>query len=129
MAVKLIAANAGAIVAQSSIIENEPWGFASENTFLNMVVEIETILSPFEILKETQKIEVLMGRKQKTKNSTYQDRLIDIDIILYDDVVLETPKLQIPHRLFHQRDFVLKPLCEIAPDYIHPILNKPIKNL
>ncbi len=127
-AIQHITKKVGKVVAQSSIIETEPWGFTSENSFLNMVIQIETNLSPFEILKKTQKIEKLMGRTHKTQDS-YQDRIIDIDLILYDNLILDTPELRLPHPLFHQREFVLKPLCEIAPEYIHPILGKPIKEL
>ena len=112
VALRHIAEKAGVIIAQSSIIETEPCGFLSENMFLNMVVKIETALSPFEVLKKTQEIERLMGRTQKTQHS-YQDRIIDIDIILYDNVVIDTPELKLPHPLYHERDFVLKPLCEI----------------
>jgi len=113
----------GKVIAQSSVIETEPWGFASENTFLNMVIKVETNLSPLAILKKTQQIEKLMGRTEKT-HTAYQDRIIDIDIILYDDVILDTPELKLPHPLFRQRDFVLKPLCEIAPEYINPYISE-----
>ena len=115
IAIQYIAEKIGKIIAQSSVMETDPWGFVSENTFLNMVIKVETSLSPLEILKETQKIEKLMGRTQKTQQA-YQDRIIDIDIILYDDIILDTPELKLPHPLLHERDFVLKPLCEIAPD-------------
>ena len=113
IAIQHIAKKVGKVIAQSSVIETEPWGFVSENTFLNMVIKVETSLSPLEVLKKTQKIERLMGRTEKTHNA-YQDRIIDIDIILYEDIILDTPELKLPHPLFHQRDFVLKPLCEIA---------------
>jgi len=114
-AIRHIAKKVGRVVAQSSVIETEPWGFVSENTFLNMVIEVETTLSPLVVLKKTQQIEKLMGRIEKT-NDAYQDRIIDIDIILYDNIILDTPELKLPHPLFRQRDFVLKPLCEIAPE-------------
>jgi len=113
IAILHIAKKVGKIIAQSSIMETEPWGFVSKNTFLNMVIEVETNLPPLEVLKETQKIEKLMGRIEKTHDA-YQDRIIDIDIIFYDDVILDTPELKLPHPLFHKRDFVVKPLCEIA---------------
>ncbi|MDR0231881.1 MAG: 2-amino-4-hydroxy-6-hydroxymethyldihydropteridine diphosphokinase [Dysgonamonadaceae bacterium] len=115
-AIRHITKKVGKVVAKSSVIETEPWGFNSENMFLNMVVEVETILPPLDVLTDTQKIEKLMGRIEKTHN-TYQDRIIDIDIILYEGVVLDIPELKLPHPLFRQRDFVLKPLCEIAPEY------------
>ncbi len=112
-AIQHIAEKVGKVTAQSSVMETEPWGFESENTFLNMVIKVETSLSPLEVLKETQQIEKRMGRVKKNVH-IYQDRIIDIDIILYDDVVLNTPELTLPHPFFRQRDFVLKPLCEIA---------------
>jgi len=121
-AIQYIAKNVGKVVAQSSVVETEPWGFVSENTFLNMVVQIETTLTPLEVLKETQTIEKLMGRIEKTHDA-YQDRIIDIDIILYDDIILNTPELKLPHPHFLQRDFVLKPLCEIAPNLSQPFAN------
>ena len=114
-AIRHIAKKVGKVVAQSSVIETEPWGFVSENTFLNMVIKVETTLSPLVVLKKTQQIEKLMGRIKKT-NDAYHDRIIDIDIILYDNITLYTPELKLPHPLFRQRDFVLKPLCEIAPE-------------
>ena len=128
ISIRYIAEKIGKVVAQSSVMETVPWGFVSKNTFFNMVIEVETIFSPLEILKKTQKIEKLMGRIEKT-NDVYQDRIIDIDIILYDDIILDTPELKLPHPLFPKRDFVLKPLCEIAPEYIHPVLEKPVKEL
>ena len=119
-AIQHIAKKVGKVIAQSSVMETEAWGFESENTFLNMVIKVETSLTPLEVLKETQQIEKRMGRTEKTTHA-YQDRIIDIDIILYDDIILDTPELKLPHPLFRQRDFVLKPLCEIAPEYIHPV--------
>ena len=115
-AIQYIAEKVGEVIAQSSVVESEAWGFASENSFLNMVIKVETELSPFEVLKKTQQIEHLMGRTQKT-HITYQDRIIDIDIILYDDIIIDTPELKLPHPLFWKRDFVMKPLREIAPEY------------
>ena len=117
----LIAEKIGSFSAVSSIYETEPWGFESENKFLNQVVAVKTDLNPFEILSRTQEIEQQIGRKEKTGRS-YQDRLIDIDLILYGDMILNTEKLQLPHPLFHKRRFVLEPLNEIAPDLVHPVL-------
>ena len=109
----------GPIMAQSAFLATEPWGFESENTFLNAAIRIETNLSPIALLDETQQIERDMGRTQKSsancQRSTvnYQDRIIDIDILLYDDLHIDTPRLTIPHPLMQQRDFVLIPLKEI----------------
>ena len=125
---KLIAERIGTLSAVSSIYETEPWGFNSPNSFLNMAVKIETELYPFDLLNKTKELEYELGRVQKTTQN-YQDRIIDIDIILYDDLILQSEQLILPHPLFHQRDFVLKPLIEITPDLIHPVFGKAISEL
>jgi len=107
-----IAESIGALSAVSSIHTSEPWGYSSENPFLNQVVKVETQLSPLELLKVIQKIETGMGRIRK-KSTRYEDRIIDIDIILYDDLVYQSEELTIPHPLYQQRPFVLEPLGEI----------------
>ncbi len=109
----------GPIRAQSAFLATEPWGFESPNTFLNAAIKVETELSPHALLKVTQQIERDMGRTQKsTLNSQlstviYHDRIIDIDILLYDDLHIHTKKLTIPHPHMYERDFVLIPLKEI----------------
>lgn len=105
--------NIGTIIRQSSIIETEAVGFASDNKFLNMVIAIETKLSPIELLDATQEIERKMGRKQKSANGVYHDRLIDIDIIDYNGIILNTERLTLPHPKANERDFVKIPLAEI----------------
>jgi len=127
-AIGYIASEIGIFSAISSIYETEPQEYESENDFLNMVVCVETPFSPDKILNITQSIEKRMGRTQKTKDS-YQDRIIDIDLIAYDDLILHAENLQLPHPLFHQRRFVLEPFNEIAPDYVHPVLQKKVKEL
>ena len=112
-AVSEIVRRIGDITAQSAFLETEPWGFDSENTFLNAAICVETELSPYELLHTTQQIERDLGRKQKSEKGQYHDRIIDIDILLYDDLHLQTPELTIPHPLMQQRDFVLIPLTEI----------------
>ena len=120
-AVTLIGERVGVVICQSSLIETEPWGFDSENTFLNGVILVETALTPRQLLKVTQKIERDMGRKVKSLTShlspltpkVYSDRCIDIDILLYDDLTVDEPDLKIPHPLMHERDFVMIPLEEI----------------
>lgn len=125
--INLIAERIGNLSAISSIYETEPWGFKSENSFLNMVVKLETQLSPLQLLADTKKIEIEMGRKEKNTKE-YKDRIIDIDIILYDDLILKSKELTLPHPLFHEREFVLSPLLEIAPKLIHPLFLTPIKS-
>ena len=105
-AAALLAERVGDVLALSGFYETEPWGFQSENTFLNAALRLETSLSPLELLKATQQIEVEMGRTQKS-NGTYHDRIIDIDILLYDDLILQTPELTLPHPLMQDRRFVM----------------------
>ena len=114
-AVEQINEQAGHVLACSSFIETEPWGFASDNAFLNAVVEIDTPCTPHELLRITQTIEREMGRTHKSIGDVYSDRIIDIDILLYEDLVINEPGLTIPHSLMWQRRFVYEPLLEIAP--------------
>lgn len=127
-AAALLAERVGDVLALSGFYETEPWGFQSENTFLNAALRLETSLSPLELLKATQQIEVEMGRTQKS-NGTYHDRIIDIDILLYDDLILQTPELTLPHPLMQDRRFVMEPLLEIAPNVVHPVFKKTIVSL
>lgn len=119
----------GKQVSLSSFYETAPWGFESDHSFLNAAIGLETSLSPIEILHITQEIEKELGRTKKSVNGSYSDRLIDIDILLYDTLVLQTPELTIPHPLMTERDFVMKPLIEIAGNVIHPILKKRIMTI
>ncbi|MDE5740542.1 MAG: 2-amino-4-hydroxy-6-hydroxymethyldihydropteridine diphosphokinase [Bacteroidaceae bacterium] len=112
-AISEIGRRIGPIKAQSAFLVTEPWGFESENTFLNAAVRVETALSPIALLDETQQIERTLGRTHKTADGQYHDRIIDIDILLYDDLHIATPRLTIPHPHMHKRDFVLIPLHEI----------------
>lgn len=128
-AVKLIKDRIGEVTSLSSFYATEPWGFHSPNSFLNAAACVETSLSPQEVLAGTQQIERELGRLKKSHNAVYSDRIIDIDLLLYDNVVLNTPALVLPHPLMTKRSFVMDPLVEIAPDIIHPILHKPLKEL
>nr|WP_129732030.1 2-amino-4-hydroxy-6-hydroxymethyldihydropteridine diphosphokinase [Parabacteroides goldsteinii] len=127
-AAALLAERVGDVLALSGFYETEPWGFQSDNTFLNAALQLETSLSPLELLKATQQIELEMGRTQKS-NGAYHDRIIDIDILLYDNLILQTPELTLPHPLMHERLFVMEPLAEIAPNVIHPVFKKPVISL
>lgn len=103
----------GPVVRQSAFIESEPWGFESDNTFVNAVVAVDTDMQPMEVLKVTQSIEREMGRTSKSINGNYSDRIIDIDILLFGDVKMDTPELTIPHPRMNERDFVIVPLREV----------------
>ena len=112
-AISRISERVGQVVCQSSFLETEPWGFESDHTFLNAVICCKTEKTPREVLLLTQQIERDMGRTHKSDSVGYADRIIDIDILLYDDLTVDEPDLKIPHPLMHQRDFVMKPLEEV----------------
>ena len=120
LAIEKIGKLVGEVVRQSSLYETEPWGFQSENMFVNAAVKVMTTLTPMEVLRATQQIERDMGRRQKSQSPNtqhsapiYHDRPIDIDILLYGDIVVDEPELKIPHPLMFKRDFVMIPLREI----------------
>ncbi len=115
-AIKRIGELVGVVARQSSLYKTEPWGFESENYFVNAVVCCHTSLSPFDVLEHTQQIERMLGRTSKTRHGEYHDRLIDIDILLYDDMSIDSTSLKIPHPLMQERDFVMIPLREILND-------------
>jgi 2-amino-4-hydroxy-6-hydroxymethyldihydropteridine diphosphokinase len=113
-------------VAKSSIYETEPWGYSDQPSFLNQIIKANTDLAPFDLLAFFKEIEVSMGRQETFR---FGPRLIDLDILFYDDLVLNTPKLTIPHPRIIERAFVLIPLVEIAPDLYHPVIGKTIQQL
>ena len=117
----------GTLVASSSVYETEPWGFCSDNLFLNMVIKIKTDLSPAGLLKDIFFIEENIGRIRS--DIQYSSRLIDIDILLFDNLIITGKNLEIPHPRMHERRFVLVPLFEIDPDIVHPVLKKTIASL
>jgi len=127
-AILMLSAKVGSVVAVSSLYESEAWGYKSENKFLNAVVAIETELYPEELLSDIKEIEATLGREKK-QTINYEDRPIDIDILFYDELVYETSKLIIPHPHIEKRKFVLAPMAEIAPDFVHPLIGKKIKEL
>ncbi len=114
------------VTRMSSMIETEPWGVTEQQKFVNAAVEAQTDLGPEELLAAFKKIESDMGRLPSAK---WGPRLVDLDILFYDDMVMKAEDLEIPHRYIKERDFVLKPLVEIAPEKIHPVLNKTVKQL
>ncbi len=103
----------GVVVRQSALYETKPWGFSSPNDFVNACVLVETAFAPRQLLEALQEIEMEMGRTLKSVNGEYHDRIIDIDILMYDDLKVSEPDLVIPHPLMEEREFVMVPLKEI----------------
>ena len=120
-AIDLIAERVGPVVRQSGLYETAPWGVTDQPAYLNLVMVVETTLEPEAVLNQTQAIEQELGRVRLEK---WGARVIDIDILYYDQLILQTDQLTIPHPYLHQRRFTLMPLAEIAPDFVHPILHK-----
>ena len=114
------------VIAESKVYETPPWGFENQPDFLNMAVKCETTLEPESLLKRLKRLEVQLGREQSFR---WGPRLIDIDILFYDNLILKSKSLTIPHPRLHERAFVLVPLADIAPDFIHPVLKKTIQEL
>lgn len=110
----------------SSVYETAPWGYSEQPVYLNQVIQVETYLSPLKLLHYLKRIENLMGRQVSIMNGP---RLIDLDILFYDDLVLNTPLLTIPHPRMRGRAFMLVPLADIAPGLIHPLLQKSVIEL
>jgi 2-amino-4-hydroxy-6-hydroxymethyldihydropteridine diphosphokinase len=113
-------------LAESHIYETPPWGYEDQPAFLNMVIKAETSLKPEALLKSLKQLEVELGREQ---NFRWGPRLIDLDILFYDDLVINTPPLVIPHPRLHERAFVLVPLMDVSPDLIHPVFHRSISDL
>ena len=122
-----ISRKVGSVLYKSAIYESEPWGFDDEREFLNQLIIVETTLSPTHLLAELKSIEIGMGR---TKNKLqWSSRIIDIDILFYEHSIVEAKNLIIPHPSIAERRFVLEPLLESDPEFIHPLSNKSIKDL
>ncbi len=124
---RLIGGNIGVIAAESALYTSEPWGFLADQNFLNQVIMVDTELSPADVLDHCMLIEAQLGRRRSGKG--YASRPIDIDIIFYDSLIVGLPNLTIPHPLMHVRNFVLRPLCSIAPRFVHPVLGKTMEQL
>lgn len=123
---QLIEAQIGDIVQRSEIYETEPWGKPDQPPFYNQVLKVHTDLTPGRLLHTILSIEQAMGRRRTTKNAA---RNIDIDILFFNDAVIRQAGLVIPHPEIPNRQFVLKPLCDMAPDMVHPVLKKSIREL
>ena len=111
---------------KSPVYETPPWGHTDQPPFLNQCVMVETYLEPENLLPHLKRLETVLGREPTFENGP---RVIDIDILFYDDLILNTPPLVIPHPRLHMRGFVLVPLNDIAPDMVHPVLGKPVNEL
>lgn len=114
------------VKAKSHIYETPPWGYEDQPRFLNQAVKAQTYLEPEPLLKHIKRLEVALGRKASFRNGP---RLIDIDLLFYDDIVLNTPALSIPHPRLHERGFVLMPMMDIAPDLVHPVIKKTVREM
>ena len=125
----MIGERCGKIVAKSRLYESEPWGFKAEHWFLNMVVEINTSLSPDALMKTLLSIEKELGRDHSTPHEGYVSRPIDLDILYYGNQIIDTQMVIAPHPRLHQRRFTLLPLCDIAPDFVHPTMKKTNRQL
>ncbi len=128
IAIEKISAMIGTIIKQSSLYKTEPWGNKNQADFLNKVLEVETKQTPEEVLENILFIEKMMGRN-RNKNDQFAPRSIDIDIVFYGTKIINENYLVVPHPRLHLRNFVLTPLVEIAPDFIHPLLKKSIIDL
>jgi 2-amino-4-hydroxy-6-hydroxymethyldihydropteridine diphosphokinase len=125
-AIELLRYNGLYVTNQSAMHETKPWGVTEQPEFVNMAVEAETDLAPIMLLETLKKIEKEMGRQDTIR---WGPRIIDLDILLYGDIILKTGHLTIPHPLMHEREFVLGPLSEIAGDVVHPVFKKSIADL
>lgn len=119
----------GEIKISSSFFYSSPLDFISENDFVNTVCEVVTNIDIFSVFAITHSIEQEIGRVGKSVKGQYSDRIIDIDILMFDNMIIDTSQLTIPHPKFHKRAFVLYPFSEIAPNIIHPVLKKTIREL
>jgi 2-amino-4-hydroxy-6-hydroxymethyldihydropteridine diphosphokinase len=122
----MLADNGIRVLRQSSLIETEPWGVIDQPRFINLAIEAETIFSPEQLLILLKGVEKDMGREGAVR---WGPRVIDLDILFYDDLVIDRAELKIPHPHLHERMFVLKPLSEIAPDKVHPVIGKTVREL
>jgi len=124
-AIEFISERIGSTHVKSGLYESKAWGFDSEDLFLNQVITCKTNLNPISVLEKCLDIEKYLGRKRH-KSLGYESRLIDIDILFYNNEEIHSERLDIPHPRLHERNFTLCPLCEIMPEFIHPVLQKRI---
>lgn len=129
MAQRFILQQVGYVVNESALYETEPWMMESDKWFLNQVIEVETNLEPHTLLLKLKDFEKFHGRETSTHSVNYKSRFIDLDILFYGDHIVNSSDLVVPHPFLHERKFVLIPMNEINPDFIHPVFNQSIKEL
>lgn len=133
---EILSRRVGEVERASQIYGSEPWGFHAEEMFSNQALILQTTLTPIEVLDEALATEQEVGRdrarEQEEKEITgerYASRVVDVDVMFYDDEIIDTPRLKLPHPLLHVREFALEPLCEIMGDYRHPVLGKSLSTI
>ena len=125
-AIQMIEESIGPIWASSAYFETKAWGNVDQNDFINVAIEVEHYKTPNQLLKIVNEIEDKLGRTRRVK---WESRIIDIDIIFVEDIIIDTEKLTIPHKWMEKRNFVLYPMVEIAENFVHPVLKKTIAEL
>lgn len=133
---EMINAEIGPVMRCSHRYKSEAWGFEAEDTFSNQVLVCDTELTPRQVLERVQAIEAALGRDREAEaaekartGQNYSSRVIDVDILFYDNEIVSEPDLVIPHPLMHEREFVMEPLAEVAPDKLHPVFGKTVAEL
>lgn len=135
-AAALLAQKIGSVEASSKLYRSEPWGFHAEREFYNQALRFTTTLGPLEVLDVAQEVERELGRRRDEElrekalsGERYASRVVDVDVMFYDDRVIHTERLTLPHPLLHERAFALAPLCEIMPEEEHPVLHKRLRDI
>lgn len=128
-AMEILEKELGKLISTSTLIETEPWGFESKERFLNSAAVFQTNKTPHQALAICNEVEKRLGRQRTADSAGYSSRTIDIDILFCENQIIDTPHLQIPHPLIDKRDFVLQPLNEIMPQFVHPVLQQTIEQL